>query len=85
MAETRRARTERGETFVDSADIERAVAEGLPDVKEVEALHEQAEADKSDDEHCENHPGRKGRVFTPNNAVRLVLCDYCTPSWFKTE
>lgn len=85
MAETRKARVDRGDSFVDAADIERATSEGLPPVAEKQALAKEAEADKSKDEFCENHPGRKGRVFTGGNAYYTVLCDECTPPWFKSE
>lgn len=83
MAETRKARVDRGDSVVDSADIERAATEGLPPVKETQALQAEAEEGKSD-EKCHNHPDRKGTVFTGGNAYYVVLCDECTPAWFKS-
>jgi hypothetical protein len=46
---------------------------------------EVATGDKSDDVKCDNHPGRKARVFTGGGSYSLRLCDECTPPWFTEE
>ena len=32
---------------------------------------------------CDNHPDRAARTFTANNAIKVNLCEECTPPWFK--
>jgi hypothetical protein len=56
-----------------------------PGKTEVRKNVEVAEAEKSDDVTCDNHPGRKARNFTGGGAYSINLCDECTPPWFKNE
>lgn len=58
-----------------------------PVEKEQEKNVAVAEEPKDDEVKCDNHPRRKARTFTGNNAYKINLCDECldaTP-WFKDQ